>query len=489
MKQKLETLIEAYQGHFVEREDEIKGAFLAILANENLLFLGPPGTAKTYLAQNICSSIDDAEFFYYLLTRFTTPEEIFGPLSLKALEEDEFRRKTDGCLPTSHIGFLDEIFKANSSILNSLLTLLNERKFHNGPNVVSTPLLSIFGASNELPEEDENLEALYDRFLFRYEVKPISFEENLRKLIFESPETFLPPKNLSVDEIRAIREQAKDVEFYEDAMDILMAIRRELTKVGDGGTQIYISDRRWKKIVHVLKVAAAAQGHTKVNRSMLLLLEHLLWDHPDQKNAIRRIVIELTMSGGQSYDDLEEKIKGLDPKKYSNKKIHLPVPVTHVSSARNNTTVATLEEVKEVCRRGGNGYNDGRPFRMQNKYYSFDELIEALRIEYGIDSKLEMKDSFVGYLAEVAKLRFEFLALEKFNTKYFDHFKRDLEKNIWTNSRDVDEVVVYHQKELSRIQHLDKEISKLERIKKIEDLQKNEDDQRTNQRNYNVFGY
>lgn len=113
--------------YFKEREAEINGSLLAVLSGENIIFLGPPGTAKTQLAKNICQSIEGGKFFNYLLTSFSTPEEIFGPLSLKALEEDEFRRKIEGCLPTSHIALLDEIFKASSAILNSLLTILNER--------------------------------------------------------------------------------------------------------------------------------------------------------------------------------------------------------------------------------------------------------------------------------------------------------------------------------------------------------------------------
>ena len=134
------------------------------------------------------------------MTSFSTPEEIFGPLSLKALEEDEFRRKIDGCLPTAHVALLDEIFKASSAILNSLLTILNERKYHNGREIVDVPLLSVFGASNELPEEDESLEALYDRFLFRYRLSYIQDDENFRNLLFRSPDDFEPSQSIPVSE-------------------------------------------------------------------------------------------------------------------------------------------------------------------------------------------------------------------------------------------------------------------------------------------------
>ncbi|KAF1078592.1 AAA family ATPase [Methanogenium sp. MK-MG] len=502
MKKKLESLIEAYQGHFVEREDEIKGAFLAILANENLLFLGPPGTAKTYLAQNICSSIGDAEFFYYFLTHFTTSEELFGPLSLKALEGDEFRRKMEGCLPTSHIGYLDEIFKANSSILNGLLTILNDRKFHDGPEVVDTPLLSIFGASNELPEKDENIETLYDRFLFRYEVKPITFEENLWKLIFENSEVFLPPVNLSVNEILEIREKAKNVGFYDDVMDILMAIRRELrTKVGGDGTQIYISDRRWKKIVNVLKVAAATQGYDKVNRSMLLILEHLLWDHPEQKTAVRRIIIELTISGGKSFDDIEDRIKRLDPEKYSFSKKTIKLPQTVIFRKNNGHSgigsassgnVKLLLTLADVIVAGKSRYcNDSVcNFTMNYGDYTYEGLMEALLNEYGISLESQIHDSFIDYRYQVEEIRDEFLDLKRYDANYFNHYKRNLEDNIWVNRRDVDEVVIYHQKKMYEMDRLEKEISKVEQINLEYVLTKDGgNNQNSDQRNGRFIGY
>src|SRR5215470_15581680 len=169
---KLARIREELNRMFLERVDLIDGAIVALLSANHVLIIGPPGTAKSMLADELCRRIEGANYFQWLLTRFSTPEEIFGAVSLKALEQDDYRRVTAHKLPEAHIAFLDEIFKANSSILNAILTLINERIFHNGKEIVSVPLLTLFGASNELPEDDE-LTALYDRFLLRFVVNYI----------------------------------------------------------------------------------------------------------------------------------------------------------------------------------------------------------------------------------------------------------------------------------------------------------------------------
>lgn len=466
LKEDIQALHAEFKEHFIERDEEILGAVLAILANENVLYLGPPGTAKTYLAQNICKSIEGARFFYYLLTRFTTPEEIFGPLSIKSLENDEFKRKTDGCLPTSHIALLDEIFKANSSILNSLLTILNERRFHNGTEVVDTPLLTVFGASNELPEEDENLEALYDRFLFRYDVRYIQNEDNVKALLFSNNGDFSPKAKLNIENIKKIRTLAQSVELSDEVQDIIISLKRDLErKEPDDAESIRISDRRWKKIVSVLKVAAAANGRKKVDRTMVLLLQHMLWDVPDQKTALRTLIVERLVTGGIDPEKMDNEITNLQNFVNDTKEVlpdaQLPVYV-NVSDNRGNKIISTYKELIEANQNGENPQFSIIVGRNNNSEYTYDEVLDVLKRNYSFTPQL-------GLVAGKKRIfENEYKNIEKqYKTHYknvkttFDEMKKDLESNIWLTSHDIDEITHVQQQKLNQIYKINEKLDQI----------------------------
>jgi MoxR-like ATPase len=293
-RNELQNAIERVGEGLVERQEEAKLVVLAMIATEHILLLGVPGTGKSVLGRRL-SKLCNGIFFQRLLTRFTTPDELFGPLSLKSLEHDEYRRVTTGFLPTASVAFLDEIFKANSAILNTLLTILNERKFDNAGGQELCPIRCVVGASNELPESDE-LDALYDRFLLRKEVLPVSDAGLIELLAMPNPGVgcdddqdgneagcdviFLDGLD---NVIRALSLAAQNVVFGDDACTLIRDLRTFMREE----LNVHVSDRRLVKASRLLKISAASHGRTRVDQIDCLLLQHLVWRFPDQRSAVR----------------------------------------------------------------------------------------------------------------------------------------------------------------------------------------------------------
>src|SRR5271170_4251404 len=271
---KLARIRDELNRSFLERSELIDGSLCALLSASHVLIIGPPGTAKSMLADELCRRIDGAEYFQWLLTKFSTPEEIFGAVSLKGLEEDDYRRVTSHKLPEAHIAFLDEIFKANSSILNALLTLINERVFHNGRERVRVPLITMFGASNELPDEEE-LTALYDRFMLRFTVDYVVEEFRFLKMLEGARSA--ARTMLSFTELDELRAQTNAVKIPGAVFTAIAELRREL-----GRQQIVISDRRWRNSLDVLRAHALLSGRAIVTEDDLAFLEHVLWKDPEE---------------------------------------------------------------------------------------------------------------------------------------------------------------------------------------------------------------
>ncbi|GED17422.1 MoxR-like ATPase [Aneurinibacillus migulanus] len=271
---KIEEAIQLLESRFLEREELIRLLFLGMMSSENVLLIGPPGTAKSQLARGVSQLFGSEQCFDYLLTKFTTPDEMFGPVSLQQLKQDRYIRQTDGYLPASQFAFLDEIFKANSAILNALLSILNERLFFNGKEKQNVPLLFLMAASNELPEENEQLEALYDRFLIRYEVgylKNVSSYE----LMFQLPDEPLPTL-LSLDDVQSVREQARHVKLSESLVYFLYELKQAMEE-----KEFSLSDRRWSKIGHIWKTSAALNGREYVSIWDTVYTPHMLWNVPE----------------------------------------------------------------------------------------------------------------------------------------------------------------------------------------------------------------
>ena len=294
--EKLKKIRDELRQTFLERADLIDGALAALLSSNHVLVIGPPGTAKSMLADELCRRIEGADYFQWLLTRFTTPEEIFGAVSLKALEQDDYRRVTSRKLPEAHIAFLDEIFKANSSILNALLTLINERLFHNGKEIARVPLLTLFGASNELPEEEE-LTALYDRFLVRFVVNYIV--EDFRFLRMLESQAQPERTSLNFAELTEMQKQVRDVSVPSHVYRSIADIRRALNK-----KSIQASDRRYRQSISLLQAHAYLEGEKEVHEKDLFFLEHVLWRDPGEHEQVRNTIRELILGYEEEITEL-----------------------------------------------------------------------------------------------------------------------------------------------------------------------------------------
>lgn len=306
MLERFKQLLGEMNRGIYEKETEISLSLLAALAGESIILLGPPGVAKSMVARQLKTAFRDAQSFEYLMSRFSTPDEIFGPVSIQKLKiSDTYERAVEGYLPTADVVFLDEIWKAGPAIQNTLLTVINEKIFRNGNREMHLPLKLLVAASNELPAKGEGLEALWDRFVIRIESRPIKLEKNFRAMLLESHADFADNADFSdlkitAEEYAEWAEKICKIGVKGEVLDAISAIRKSLRAVNvDEAAErrnIYVSDRRWKNTVRLLRTSAFMQDREEVDICDLLPIYHCLWQEPEERDAIRNIVIRALFS-------------------------------------------------------------------------------------------------------------------------------------------------------------------------------------------------
>lgn len=282
---KLNKVLEYVKESFIGKDEIIDLLGISLIAKENAFLLGPPGTAKSAIIRLLSSCIEDGKNFEYLLTRFTEPNEIFGPFDIRKLKEGELVTNTEGMMPEASMVFLDEIFNANSAILNSLLMALNEKIFRRGKETRKLPALMFVGASNVLPE-DEALNALLDRFLIRVKCDYVDTDKLEEVLLagwkLENNAVAEKP-SVTPDEIRELQQLSRKVDLSpirKPYVDLVHNLRN---------TGIKVSDRRAVKIQNLIAASALMCNRTEAILSDLWVLKYI-WDTEEQIEILAGII-------------------------------------------------------------------------------------------------------------------------------------------------------------------------------------------------------
>lgn len=370
---KLDMISGELKSKYVERSFVIDNCIKALITGQSVLLIGPPGTAKSAITDDLCKRIENGNYFSWLLNRTSDPSEILGPFSLKAMEEDKFLRVTKNKLPEAEIVFLDEIFKCNEPTLNILLPLINEKIFYNDGLAKDVPLVTLFAASNEFPDED-SLMALYDRLMFRLNLDYVQDSDNKLTMY----KGFLNRKEIqttmiSLEEISMLSEALNNIEISDETLVEFIKLMNLLFQEG-----IIISDRRQNETLKVLKANAMIHRKTSVDVLDFTCLKAVLWSMPDEIDTIDEILKEFVLSPfTKEYNNTRNRFNELS------------------TSAKNITDPGLLYEISE----------------------------SVLLIKNSVKRTLSAKEVLDD------KLKLKYLALEKDITAFIDKISQDFDED------------------------------------------------------------
>lgn len=300
-RRQVSALLKALCKGLYEREEPVRLALLSAIAGESIFLLGPPGVGKSLIARRLKYAFLDGISFEYLMSKFSTPDEVFGPVSIKKLkEEDKYERLTDRYLPGANIVFLDEIWKAGPAIQNALLTILNEKIYRNGEEDLKVNIQGIITASNELPPKNLNLAPIWDRFLIRLEMGNIKQFKNFLNMITDVKDVYEDDIDnalkLSIENLSKWKKQIDDIRVGPEVLNTIQLVKIKIAehnaRPANKSEQIIVHDRRWKKTIRLLRTSAFLNGRTQVDLMDCFLMNHCLWGKPAQKTVIQNMITE-----------------------------------------------------------------------------------------------------------------------------------------------------------------------------------------------------